>query len=154
MSINNKSSENFSKKLKKLRIRSGLTQAELAKRLKVSQSTIGMYEQGRREPKKSVLKKICTEFKKLNINNNLDSNSKEQEFNEIYSDINNIATEFIEFLQSKKNILINGMPICEKNSKKIASAVELAIAITMQNENEDDKYNKNSNLDQNQDLDL
>ncbi len=137
MIINNKSSNSFSKKLKKLRIRSGLTQAELAKRLKVSQSAIGMYEQGRREPKRSVLKKICAEFKKLNINNNLNQDSNEQNFNEICNDISNIANEFVEFLQSKKNILINGIPICEKNKKKIASAVELAIAITVQNENQD-----------------
>lgn len=33
-----------------LRRRQGWSQAELAKRLKVSPSTVGMYEQGRREP--------------------------------------------------------------------------------------------------------
>lgn len=33
-----------------LRRRAGMSQAELAKRLKVSASAIGMYEQGRRQP--------------------------------------------------------------------------------------------------------
>ena len=42
--------ETLSEKLKKLRMKSGLTQAELAEKIKVSPSSIGMYEQGRREP--------------------------------------------------------------------------------------------------------
>ena len=33
-----------------LRLQAGLSQAELAKRLSVSPSAVGMYEQGRREP--------------------------------------------------------------------------------------------------------
>lgn len=40
----------FAEKLKKLRIERSMTQQDLAKVLKVSPSTIGMYEQGRRQP--------------------------------------------------------------------------------------------------------
>ena len=49
----------FSLKLKKLRQTAGLTQAEAALRLGVSASTVGMYEQGRREPDLETTQKIC-----------------------------------------------------------------------------------------------
>jgi transcriptional regulator with XRE-family HTH domain len=38
-----------------LRRRAGMSQSELAKRLKVSPSAVGMYEQGRREPSSDIL---------------------------------------------------------------------------------------------------
>ena len=44
------------------RKRAGISQAELAKRINVSTSTIGMYEQGRREPSIEVLIALSEEF--------------------------------------------------------------------------------------------
>ncbi|MCI6958958.1 MAG: helix-turn-helix domain-containing protein [Oscillospiraceae bacterium] len=41
---------NFSGRIKSLRVERGITQEQLAAMLKVSRSTIGMYESGRREP--------------------------------------------------------------------------------------------------------
>ena len=38
-----------------LRRRAGLSQSELARRLRISPSAVGMYEQGRREPAVEVL---------------------------------------------------------------------------------------------------
>ena len=40
----------------------GLSQAELARRLHISASAIGMYEQGRREPSVDILIAIAQEF--------------------------------------------------------------------------------------------
>ena len=48
--------------LRYLRKREGLSQAELATKLKLSQSTIGMYETGRREPDFEVLESIADFF--------------------------------------------------------------------------------------------
>ena len=48
--------------LKELRERKQLTQSELSKLLGISPSTIGMYEQGRREPDNETLKKIAVLF--------------------------------------------------------------------------------------------
>ena len=45
-----------------LRRRAGLSQAELAARLKVSPSAVGMYEQGRREPSVNTLLDLSREF--------------------------------------------------------------------------------------------
>ena len=41
---------NFNERLTELRLARNMSQAELAKRLGLSKSTISMYEQGRREP--------------------------------------------------------------------------------------------------------
>lgn len=49
-------------KLKKLRESEGLLQKELADKLNISTSTIGMYEQGRRDPDYTTLKKIANYF--------------------------------------------------------------------------------------------
>lgn len=53
---------NFHTVLKSLRAESGLTQEELAKTLKVSRSTIGMYENGSREPDYETLEVIADFF--------------------------------------------------------------------------------------------
>ena len=45
-----------------LRRRAGMSQAELAKRLKVSASAIGMYEQGRRQPAADTLVALGSVF--------------------------------------------------------------------------------------------
>jgi hypothetical protein len=50
------------RRLKELRESKHLTQADLGKLLKIAPSTIGMYEQGRREPDSAILKKISKLF--------------------------------------------------------------------------------------------
>lgn len=45
-----------------LRRQANLSQAELARRLKISPSTMGMYEQGRREPSAEMLVAIAREL--------------------------------------------------------------------------------------------
>lgn len=52
----------FCDKLKELRLRHNLKQSDLAAAIGVSPSTIGMYEQGRREPDRRILLKICGFF--------------------------------------------------------------------------------------------
>ena len=45
-----------------LRIGKGWSQAELARRIGVSASAVGMYEQGRREPSLSIVVQLAREF--------------------------------------------------------------------------------------------
>lgn len=52
----------FGEALRKLRCEAHLTQAELAKRLGLSASSIGMYEQGQRKPSYEVLEAVADEF--------------------------------------------------------------------------------------------
>ncbi len=52
----------FKENLKKLRLKAGLTQGELAQRLGTSQSSIGMYESGQRQPNFEMLDKLTRFF--------------------------------------------------------------------------------------------
>lgn len=52
----------LSKQLESMRRSKGWTQAELAHRIHISPSAIGMYEQGRREPSVSILAALANEF--------------------------------------------------------------------------------------------
>ena len=49
-------------RIRALRISAGMTQKELARRLGVSPSTVGMYEQGRRMPDVGILLNMCAIF--------------------------------------------------------------------------------------------
>lgn len=53
---------NFQNIFKQLRISSGLTQNEFARKIGISRSTIGMYETGAREPDFETLEKIADYF--------------------------------------------------------------------------------------------
>lgn len=53
---------NFQNIFKRLRISSGLTQVEMAEKLGISRSTIGMYETGAREPDFETLEAIADFF--------------------------------------------------------------------------------------------
>jgi len=53
---------NFSNVLKKLRLQDNLTQAELADKLKISKSSVSMYENGAREPDFETLELIADFF--------------------------------------------------------------------------------------------
>lgn len=52
----------LSTQIKELRRREGWSQAELASRLHISPSAVGMYEQGRREPSIDILVALSKEF--------------------------------------------------------------------------------------------
>lgn len=47
------------KRIRALRAAAKMTQAELAQRLEISPSTVGMYEQGRRQPDPDTVLKLC-----------------------------------------------------------------------------------------------
>ena len=53
---------NFSSVFKDLRTKSGLTQQEMADKLNISRSSIGMYESGEREPSFELLEAIADFF--------------------------------------------------------------------------------------------
>lgn len=55
---------NFSEKLKELRIEKNLTQEELAKMIGVGVSAISMYEQGNRVPRDEIKIKLAKFFNK------------------------------------------------------------------------------------------
>lgn len=52
----------LSKRLKELRLEAGLTQKELANAINTSQQNIGLYENGKRNPKREILNRISKYF--------------------------------------------------------------------------------------------
>ena len=72
-------------KLRELREKRGILQKQLAISVGVSTSTIGMYEQSRREPDNNTLKKIAnyfgvsTDYLLDNENSNIKNKSKDKE---------------------------------------------------------------------------
>lgn len=108
----------FGQKLQSLRKKCNLTQAELASKAGISTSTIGMYEQNRRQPSFQILKKICDILSThadylLNENNNV---------NDIYT----LSYNFINNLNNSK--LRIGNKILDKNTKiKVQEIMQNAI---------------------------
>lgn len=116
----------FGKKLKSLRNEKNITQSELAKRIGVSTSAIGMYEQGRREPDARILQKICevldtTTDYLLCINTN--------------NDINTIFNNFTNQLKSQDGLMFNGKLLNQEDKIKVMQALKLAFSVI---ENEED----------------
>jgi transcriptional regulator with XRE-family HTH domain len=121
-------SNTFGNKLKTLRLRSGFTQAQLAGRLNISASTVGMYEQGRREPDNDTLSKLCLVLNTsvdylLGINKNLYSATN--------LEVDVVISDFINFLEKQDNLMFNGQPINEIEKIKIVSALKVAMAVSM-----------------------
>ena len=118
----------FGNKLKLLRLRAGLTQAELAERINISASAVGMYEQGRREPDNETLLKLCLALNAsvdyiLGMSKNIYSSSN--------SEVDMIIADFISFLEKQDNLTFNGKPISEIDKARVVSALKVALAVSM-----------------------
>lgn len=117
----------FCENFKKLRLSHGLTQVQMANKLNVSPSAIGMYEQGRRKPDSDMLKKICKAFN-VSMDYLLDivvEGSNEQK--SVYDFIDEITYT----LRAQKGLMFNGRPITQKDKEKIVQAIKLATAIAV-----------------------
>ena len=116
-------------KLKHLRLKAGLTQAQLARKLGISASTVGMYEQGRREPDNFTLAKI---FRTLDASGDYILNLDEKnQINPEKSEIYSIISDFISTLENQEGLMFNGEPINNREKRKIASALKVATAVTL-----------------------
>ena len=115
--------------MKKLRLKSGLTQAQLAEKLHVSPSTVGMYEQGRREPRKATLQQVCRE---LNTSGDyiLDLEDEKEESDSM--DLTSIVNQFSDFIEKEKNIMINGIPVDNQERRRLSQALKVATAVVIE----------------------
>lgn len=124
----------FSEKFKKLRQSQGLTQVQMADKLEVSPSAIGMYEQGRRKPDSDMLKKICQMFNvSLDYLLDVSVNSEVEE-----KSVTDFIDEITYTLRAQKGLMFNGKPITARDKEKIAQAIKLATAIAVSSSNLED----------------
>lgn len=115
----------FSEKLKRLRKERGYTQQELAEKLNVSASTVGMYEQGRRKPDQDILYRMG---KVLNVSVDylLSQDEEEQQSDE---DLEEIISEIKSRLLANDTLMFNGKPLNRKELERIAEVIELSVKV-------------------------
>ncbi len=112
----------FAERLKMLRKQKNLTQKELAKRVGISTSCIGMYEQGRREPDQTTLLKICDE---LEITTDCLLGKSGMESVEIGDFLDEIKLQ----MKTGGGLMFNGVPLSEKDTRKLYDAIVIATNI-------------------------
>lgn len=121
----------FSERLKECRKRHSLTQRELAKRLGIATSAVGMYEQGRREPDSNMLLKICSV---LNTTTDyllgLDSRISKED-SDAERDVNDVIDEFTDMLEGQSGLMFNGQPMNDDDRHKVVEAIKIAAAVAI-----------------------
>lgn len=113
----------FAGRLKSLRIKRGFTQAQFAQKLGISASTVGMYEQARREPDNATLTKMC-ELLQTSTDYLLGISQPEREVDEVIQD-------FTHMLENQQGLMFNGRPMSAEDREKIAAAIRVAAAVAV-----------------------
>lgn len=110
----------FSSKLKELRANKGLSQAELAKRLGVTQQAVGRWERDKNLPDNDVLKKISAMFD-VSLDYLLDNHTTSSTSPHSKRDMNDLA----KFL-NKTEVLFDGdtYRLDEEDRQKLRNALE------------------------------
>ena len=121
----------FGKRLKELRQLKCLTQAELAGLLGISSSSVGMYEQGRREPDIALINKICEVFS-VTSDYLLGMTSKQSSV-----EIGQILGDMKARMMTSQGLMFNGVPLSEEDVTKLMDAIELSTAIVLSKKNDE-----------------
>lgn len=115
----------FGENLRELRSSAGLTQKELANKLEISPSAVGMYEHGRRKPDYEMLIKVGRLFS-VSIDSLVGN-----------TDVSNEATDIIKEMQSRilngNNITLNGVLMTKEEREQLLSAIEIAAKVILSN---------------------
>ncbi|MCI1965660.1 MAG: helix-turn-helix transcriptional regulator [Oscillospiraceae bacterium] len=112
----------LNQKIRQLRRERGMTQKELARRIGVSTSAVGMYEQGRREPDTALLARLAAV---------LDCSTDEL-LGTAYSggDVGDVIDSFARTLERQPGLMFNGAPISRGDREKLAHAIRVAAALS------------------------
>ncbi|GEM_PF-360040 len=108
-------------KLKQLRLERGMTQSQLAKRLGVSASAVGMYEQGRRQPDGDLLARMAAV---------LNCSTDELLGVERGQEVGDVIDSFARTLERQPGLMYNGAPLTASDREKLVSAIRIAAAIS------------------------
>ena len=112
-------------RIRTLRRRSEMTQGELAKKLEISQSAVGMYEQGRREPPYNLLIKISKLFDvKLDW---LLSDGTEQESREL----DDMFEDFFKAMRQKRGLQFHGERLSVDEIESIIKGIKLCAELAI-----------------------
>ncbi|KEQ25546.1 helix-turn-helix domain-containing protein [Paenibacillus tyrfis] len=111
----------FGKRLRDLRVGKKLTQKQLAKIIKISESAVGMYERGEREPSFEITGKIAEYFE---VSVDWLSYGKTVEFKDSIEELNHdIDLHNISDILNKYNLKVDGKQLTEEEAKGFLSFV-------------------------------
>lgn len=110
--------KDYCKKFKFARKKLGITQYELAAKLGVSPSSIGMYEQGRRLPDYDTLIRLCS-ILRISI---CDFFSRNEIFN---ADV--VLKYLTEYLDGEKDVILNGKVLDMQKKRNVAYVIKLIL---------------------------
>lgn len=128
----------FQNIFKRLRVSTGLTQVEIAEKLKISRSTIGMYETGAREPDFETLERIA-DFFNVDIDYLLGRTNKTTLLPETIGqynsglnkrdtrDIEKILDQTREQLLSQEGLMFDGDPASPEAIESILAAMQIGM---------------------------
>ena len=121
-------------RIRRLRTGARMKQSELAGRLGVSTSAVGMYEQGRREPPYHVLLKLGELFG-VSVDWLL---AREESAAPVQSDdLSDMLSAFHKRLKQQEGLMFHGRPLSEGDLEKIMRAMRLGVELTIREEQED-----------------
>ncbi len=110
--------EPFGNRIRELRTEARFSQAELARKLGISPSAIGMYEQNRRVPSHELLLKLCELF-------GVSSDYLLGKTDAVQSrDVSDMLDEFTKKLCEQEGLMFDGNPLNETEKRKIVEAIK------------------------------
>lgn len=113
----------FGENLRKAREKCGFTQEQLAYKLNVSPSTVGMYEQGRREPDLNTLTKMSNKlFTPITTLLGI-----EEKFHTKSIEIDKIIIQLIDFIQNQDCVFWKGKKLAPEEIDKIFYVLKLIL---------------------------
>lgn len=115
--------KNIGSRIRNLRKSRGWTQGELAKKLEISASTVGMYEQGRRQPDGEMLVRLCEVFS-VSTDSLLGVSEPAREATDIIEEMSNR-------IRCDKGLMLNGAPMSEEDREKLLDAIEVATRVML-----------------------
>lgn len=102
-----------------------MTQAELAAKLGISKSAVGMYEQGRREPDLDTVIRLSELFS-VSVEEMLGLREEPVE----------LMTALRQYLAGQSAISFQGKRLTEEEIEKLTHAIEISAAIALKNKEE------------------
>lgn len=114
-------------RIKELRKRAGLTQSGLAKKLDISPSAVGMYEQGRREPDGDTLLRLCSVFGTTS-----DYLLGKEEAPAAGRELTDVFDEFTRVLSQQQGLMFDGEPLGDDDRSMIVDAIKAVAALAHQ----------------------
>ncbi len=111
--------ETFGQKIKKLRVRAGLTQAQLANELGISTSAVSMYEQDNREPNRETLLALSSFF-------GVDTDYLLTDEDGGFYDVDRLLSQLKSRIDSADGLMLNGVMLDEEDRAKLFDAMKVA----------------------------